>query len=96
MNSATTKKLFRHHRYTLAESLATTITVEGLADLRQVLQEYWDTMSPGFISNIRIKNDRMPDDRLPREWNGASYYVLADMADGYKGQCIGMCNFYEE
>lgn len=89
------KKLFRHHRGLLSYSLATTIEVAGLADLQKQLQAHWDSFAPGYISNIRIKDKPCQDPRLPREWGGVSYYVVADF-DGYTGQCIGMSNFYEE
>lgn len=89
------KKLFRFHRGSLADSLATAIEVNGVADLVEKVQADWDAVSPGYIRNIRIKNKQYKDNRLPKEWNGVSYYVVADF-EGYKGQCIGMSNFYEE
>lgn len=79
----------------LSDSLATTIEVAGLADLQKRLQAHWDSFAPGYISNIRIKDNPYQDPRLPREWGGVSYYVVADFG-GYTGQCIGMSNFYEE
>lgn len=83
-------KLFRHHRGSLADSLKTTIEVQGLDDMRQYLTDYWN----GYLSNIRIQGRDLKDHRLPAEWNGVSYYVVADFADGGWG-CIGMTNFYE-
>lgn len=84
------KKLFRYHRGSLADSLATTIEVMGLYELKQILAK-----EPPYVHNVRIWRTRIPDDRLPDEWNGVCHYVVADF-DGYTGQCIGMCNFYED
>lgn len=86
------KKLFRFHRGLLADSLATTIEVMGLTHL---IKEINAVYPKGHLRNIRIKNEPINDFRLPEEWNGVSYYVVADF-DGYEGQCIGMSNFYEE
>lgn len=86
------KKLFRYHGRLLTDSLATTIEVAGLADLQKEIEA---DFPQGYLSNIRIKNEPRKDPRLPEEWDGVSYYVVADF-DGYKGQCIGMSNFYEE
>ena len=91
-------RVFRHHRGSLAESLATTIEVKDLADMQRKILEYWASHAMfyniSYCSNIRIENKPVKDDRLPPEWNGVSYYVIADFADGGSG-CIGMCNFYE-
>lgn len=88
------KKLFRFHRGLLADSLATTIEVSGLAELVEKVKEEWD-FAPNYLSNICIDPTPHKDSRLPEEWCGVSYYVVADF-EGYKGQCIGMSNFYEE
>lgn len=84
------KKLFRYHRGLLADSLATTIEVMGLYELKQILAKELP-----YVHNVRIHRKWMPDDRLPEEWSGGCRYVVADF-DGFIGQCIGMCNFYEE
>ena len=84
------KKLFRFHRGSFDESLATTIEVSGFAELLdKVLETYGDS-----ISNVKIKKDGIHDPRLPEEWNELCFYVVADF-NGYKEQCIGMSNFYE-
>lgn len=83
-------KLFRYHRGLLSESLDTTIEVSGLYELRQILAK-----DMPFAHNVRISLAADKDDRLPTEWGGYSRYVLADF-DGFHGQCIGMCNFYED
>lgn len=84
------RKLFRYHRGTLSDSLKTTIEVMGLAHLKLILAE-----NMPFAHNVRISLAADRDERLPEEWGGSSRYVLADF-DGYSGQCIGMCNFYED
>lgn len=84
------RRLFRFHRGGLAESLETTIEVKGLYELKQILAKELP-----YVHNVRIRRTWIPDDRLPEEWNGGCHYVVADF-DGYIGQCIGMCNFYEE
>lgn len=84
------KKLFRFHRGALAESLATTIEVMGLYELKLILAKELP-----YVHDVRIWRTWMPDDELPEEWHGGNYYVVADF-DGYTGQCIGMCNFYED
>jgi hypothetical protein len=84
------KKIMRFHQETLADSLATQREVSGLAELREKFAAIYKS-----ATNIRIKKECYPDNRLPEEWGGIFYYVVCDH-DGYKGQCIGMCNFYEE
>lgn len=84
------KKLFRFHRGGLTESLATTIEVTGLYESKQILAKELP-----YVHNVRIHRTWLSDDRLPEEWYGGCHYVVADF-DGYTGQCIGMCNFYEE
>lgn len=87
------KKLFRFHRGSLADSLATTIEVSGAYDLMaKIIAEYDKFAPPGYLKNIRTSDEPIKDDRLPEEWNGLSFYVLADIP-GYEGQCIGMSNF---
>jgi hypothetical protein len=83
-------KLFRFHRGSLAESLETTIEVSGIHDLRRIL-----AVEMPYVHNVRISLASDKDDRLPAEWGGYSRYVLADF-DGFSGQCIGMCNFYDD
>lgn len=84
------KKLFRFHRGGLAESLDTTVEVKGLCDMARHIKA-----NMTHVSNIHISHAKDKDDRLPPEWGGYSRYVLADM-EGCEGQCVGMCNFYEE
>lgn len=81
--------LFRSHRGSLSESLSTTVEVKGLADLIEHVKKEMP-----WAENIKIRDRKIRDNRLPPEWNNTSYYVVADF-DGYKEQCIGMTNFFE-
>lgn len=81
--------LFRSHRGSLSESLSTTIEVKGLTDLIEYIKK-----EIPWAENIKIRDRKIRDNRLPPEWNNTSYYVVADF-DGYKEQCIGMTNFFE-
>ena len=42
------RKLFRHHRGGLAESLATTVEVNNFADIEKIVNEVWGD----FCSNL--------------------------------------------
>ena len=87
------KKLFREHRGGLVESLATTIECpKGLADIEEYIRtlEHWRD----YVRKIEILPEKLIDNRLPADWGGISYYVLASFNDGNSG-VIGMCNFYE-
>lgn len=88
-------KLFREHRRLLVDSLETTVEVKDIADMRNKIQAKWNEICPNYLSNIRIEKHKYKDPRLPKDWGGVSYYVVADF-EGYKGQCIGMCNFFEK
>ena len=92
------KKYFRFHRGSFAESMTTMTEVDGLEDIKRVVQEECNSMAlPIAVTNIRISKSRWNDTRVPDAWGDSTYYVLADM-DEYKAKskCIGMCNFYEE
>lgn len=84
------KKLFRFHRATLDESLATTIEVSGLSDL---ITKIMNALN-GEISNIKIKRHPWHDVKQPEEWGDTYFYVVGDK-DGYKDYLVGECNFYE-
>lgn len=85
-----TKKLFRLHKRLLEDSLETTIEVKSLSDIIEFLKEEMP-----WAKNIKIKDYKLTDRRLPPEWGITTYYVVADF-EGYTEQCIGMCNFYED
>lgn len=51
-------------------------------------------MVTSWAENVKIRGEKVKDNRLPPEWNNTSYYVVADF-DGYKEQCVGMTNFFE-
>lgn len=84
-------KLFRFHRGTLSDSLETTIQVKSLHDIKWAVENTMPEICP---KNIRILNEPICDPRLPSEWGGICYYVLADIKDN-TGQCVGMSNFYD-
>lgn len=85
-----TKKLFRFNRETLTESLDTTIEVSGFDDLRNKVIE-----TLGNVDEVvKIINEPRKDPRLPSEWGGVSYFVVADIK-GKGAELVGMSNFYE-
>lgn len=84
------KRQFRFHRGSLADSLTTTITVDGVEDMRQKIL---DSGNYHGLSNIRIEDTFIDDTRLPSSWYGGEYRVVADM-NGSK-VCIGFTNFTE-
>lgn len=85
-------KLFRFHRGCLSDSLETAIQVKSLHDIKWAVENAMPEVCP---KNIRILNEPICDPRLPSEWGGFCYYVLANTKD-YAGQCVGMSNFYDE
>lgn len=87
------KKYFRHHRWLFEESMKTMVEVNGLDDIRRIVED--DALIKGYYKNIRI-GDGFADKRCESYgWGEMSYYVLADFG-GYTGQCIGMANFTED
>lgn len=82
------RKLFRHHRGGLAESLATTVEVNDFADIEKIVKEEWGN----YCSNLNTVLAGNDSDRISEEWK-ETYYVVADFKGGHKQQCIGMCNF---
>lgn len=81
-------KTFRKHRGTLSDSLKTTVEVNNLEDIKKHI-------NTTYLTNIKIKNNKIEDNRLPGIWNNSQYMVVADFGE-YKEQCVGFCNFYEE
>lgn len=80
-------KLFREHRGGLAESLATTI--ECPKGRKSIVEHYaFDTR----IVDVLIDPKPIPDDRLPKEWKGVSFYVYGLYSDDSRA-VIGMSNF---
>lgn len=82
------RKLFRHHRGGLEESLATMVEVNDFADIEKIVKEEWGD----FCSNINTLYAGDDSTRIGEEWK-QTYYVLADFKGGSDQQCIGMCNF---
>lgn len=84
------QKLFRLNEPLLVNSLGTTVAVDNLAGITQIL----DMLKMG-CSNVRIIDKPIKDTRLPLEWGGVNYRVVAD-TETEKGKCVGMSNFYEK
>lgn len=91
-------RLFRLHRGDFEESMATTREVKDLNEIKEILESEFPK---GYLSNIHIKLTGYEDLRLRGRWGRNSehfarqYPVLADF-DGYKDQCLGYTNFYDE
>jgi hypothetical protein len=91
-------RLFRRHAGGLEESLATTVTVKDLNEIKDILSKCFPE---GYLKNIHIEENGYEDVRLRGRWGENSdnyarqYKVLADF-DKYKNQCIGYTNFYDE
>lgn len=84
------RKLFRHHRGLLADSLKTTVEVSSFSDIEELVKKEWGQ----YCTNLNTKYVGDDSSRAGEEWK-ETYYVLADFKDGYKQQCIGMCNFHK-
>lgn len=87
------KKYFRHHRGLLADSMSTMVEVNGLDDIKRIVEE--DSFLKGLYKNIRIGDGFIDERCVPYGWGNMVYYVLADF-DNCTGQCIGMTNFKED
>lgn len=91
-------RLFRFHRGGFEESLATTREVKDLNEIKDILNAEFPE---GYLSNIHIALEGYEDLRLRGRWGKNSehyarqYMVLADF-EGYKDQCLGYTNFYDE
>lgn len=80
-------KLFREHRGGLAESLATTI--ECPKGRKNIVEHYaYDAR----LVDVLIDPKPIPDNRLPQEWKGVSFYVYGLYSDDSRA-VIGMSNF---
>lgn len=80
-------KLFREHRGGLAESLATTI--ECPKGVKSIVEHY---AFDARLMDVFIDPKPIPDDRLPKEWKGVSFYVYGLYSDDRR-VVIGMSNF---
>lgn len=86
-------KLFREHRGGLYESLATTIECpNGISDI--VAHYKKDELMCDYVKHIYIDPNLINDERLPEDWNGISFHVMAVCSDGKK-ICIGQSNFLQ-
>ena len=87
------KKLYRQQNGSLEDSLNTSIEVNSLKDILDYenkmiyknlhCKNYYSNISTSFVGDDSI--------RCGTDWKD-TYYVLVDF-EGYKQQCIGMCNF---
>ena len=82
------RKLFRHHRGGLEESLATTVEVNDFADIERIVKKEWGD----YCSNVNTLYAGDDSNRIDEECK-ETYYVVADFKGGGQQQCIGMCNF---
>lgn len=80
-------KLFREHRGGLAESLATTIDCPK--GRKSIIEHY---AFDARLMDVFIDPKPIPDDRLPKEWKGVSFYVYGLYSDDSR-TVIGMSNF---
>ena len=86
-------KLFREHRGGLEESLSTTIECpNGIADI--VAHYKNDKLMCEYVMSISISDGVIRDSRLPEEWGGISFNVMAKCSDG-NTVCLGQSNFRE-
>ena len=82
------RKLYRHHRGGLAESLETMVEVQSFEDIERIISSEWGEYCSN-LNTIYVGDDSY---RIGEEWK-ETYYVVADIRRGQKQQCIGMCNF---
>ena len=87
------KKLYRQQNGSLEDSLNTSIEVNNLKDILDYEndQVYKDFHYKDYYSNIHTDYIGNDSQRCGNDWK-ETYSVLVDF-DGYKQQCIGMCNF---
>lgn len=78
----------------LADSLHYAQEVDSLQDMANKALAHLNRFGFEYFRNVRIDKDIIKDNRLPPEWGGISYLVIADIPDGIYP--IGYCNFYEE
>lgn len=80
-------KLFREHRGGITESLAT--TMECPKGVKSIVEHY---AYDAHLVDVFIDPKPIPDDRLPKEWKGVSFYVYGLYSDDSR-VVIGMSNF---
>ena len=90
------RKLFRWHRGSLEDSLATTIEVESFDEIEDIItnKSSEQGIPNGYFSNIRTKFIADDSARCGEEWK-STYYVIADTTRD-KDCAVGMCNFAKE
>lgn len=87
------KKLYRQHTGILIDSLKTTIEINSLKNILDSENEliYKTFNLKSYYSNISTRFIGDDSTRCGNDWK-ETYYVLVDF-EGYKQQCIGICNF---
>ena len=87
------KKLYRHHTLILEDSLKTTFEVNSLENILDYENEriYKTFNLKSYYSNISTHFIGDDSTRCGNDWK-ETYYILVDF-EGYKQQCIGICNF---
>ena len=94
-------KLFRWHRGGLIESLETTIEVTDLDHIKSLVTYNIDSLNikKSAADKIKIDNNPIYDDRLPADWTGVEYLVVAELESQDnelpKRIPLGYCNFIE-
>lgn len=87
------RRLFRWHRGSLSESLATTKEVYSISDMIAYIIE--DYQAPaGYLKKIHISDEGLKDSRCGINWENI-YRVMADFNDN-TSFCIGYCNFNQD
>lgn len=82
-------KYFKFNHEDYAHVSGDVVEVSGVYEVRRLVKYKFP-----YAINVRISRSEVEVDRLPDEWQHRCHYVLADF-DDWKGQCVGMCNFYE-
>ena len=90
------RKLFRWHRGSLEESLATTVEVQSFEEIEKLVTELstFQGIPAGYYKNVRTKFVADDSARCGEEWK-TTYYVIADCCQ-FKDGAVGMCNFSKE
>ena len=90
------RKLFRWHRGSLEDSLATVVEVQDFDDIERLVIEQSSSQGipDGFFSNVKTKYVADDSSRCGEEWK-STYYVIAD-CNQFKEGVVGMCNFPKE
>lgn len=86
------RKLFRFHRGSLEESLATLEEVRDFADIERLVKGEYSLFVIDKLSSSYCGDDSL---RLGDEWK-ATYYVMAEVKGRKNFAVVGMSNFSEK